>query len=178
MSKSQFVRNTWGVIQDQIRALEVAAPRSPMSGSQTLGSVQPSTGSLVQGSSSGASEPLRSPMSLEHGRAQISQEQIRSQGHLPGESTPELVLDDESQLGDALEHITRTQRSGSLNSWRSGSKEVVPMSLNSSNPSMTLDGSDPKTPTGSMYQVVSARGWDSEMEMLLKVCLDILSFRV
>ncbi|KAG9112795.1 hypothetical protein FRC07_007869, partial [Ceratobasidium sp. 392] len=154
MSKTQFVRNTWTVIQDQIRSIETTAPRSPMSGSQTLSSGTAS-GIFVQ-----STEPARSPM---------SQEQLRSQGYLPGESTPELVLDDESsQLGDVGEPVTRAQRSGSLNSWRSGSKETVPTSLNASNPSVTMEGSDPKTPTGSMYQVVFARGWDSEMEMLLK----------
>lgn len=105
-------------------------------------------------------------MSLDNGRALLTHEH----GHFPGESTPELVLDDESsQLGDGLELVTRKQRSGSLNSWRSGSKESAPLSLNASNPSVMMDPSDPKTPSGSMYAVVSARGWDSEMEMLLKV---------
>ncbi|QRV96655.1 Sec7 guanine nucleotide exchange factor [Ceratobasidium sp. AG-Ba] len=159
MSKAQFVRNTWAVIQDQIRSVEPTAPRSPMSGSQTLSSGNAS-GILAQATPSSSIDPLRSPM---------SQEQIRSQGYLPGESTPELVLDDEgSQHGDPREPVTRTQRSGSLNSWRSGSKETVPMTLNASSPSVTMEGSDPKTPTGSMYQVVFAKGWDSEMEMLLK----------
>ncbi|KAG8720395.1 hypothetical protein FRC08_000342, partial [Ceratobasidium sp. 394] len=168
MSKTQFVRNTWAVIQDQIRSLEAAATRSPMSGSQALSS-GPGSGTLVQNSASNSAEPVRSATSFEHVRAQISQDQIRSQGYLPGESTPELVLDDESsQPGDVLESVTRAQRSGSLNSWRSGSKETVPISLNASNPSVTMEGSDPKTPTGSMYQVVFARGWDSEMEVLLK----------
>lgn len=99
---------------------------------------------------------------------QLAQDQSRFHSHITGESTPELVLDEEgSQPGDGLESITRKQRSGSLNSWRSGSKEGGQQSLNASNPSM-MD-SDPKTPTGSMHAVVSARGWDSEMEMLLKV---------
>lgn len=163
MSKTQFVRNTWAVIQEQIRAPvpDVVIPRSPASGSQTPGSVH------TQLASSGVlSEPVRSPMSLEHGRVQLSHESA----HLPGESTPELVLDDESsQLGDGMELVTRKHRSGSLNSWRSGSREGVPLSLNASNPSVMMDPSDPKTPTGSMYAVVSARGWDSEMETLLKV---------
>ncbi|KAG9099537.1 hypothetical protein FRC06_005181 [Ceratobasidium sp. 370] len=168
MSKTQFVRNTWAVIQDQIRSLETAATRSPMSGTQALSS-GPGSGSLAQSSASSSAEPVRSPMSFEHGRAHISQDQIRSPAYLPGESTPELVLDDESsQPGDVVEPVTRAQRSGSLNSWRSGSKETVPTSLNASNPSVTMEGSDPKTPTGSMYQVVFARGWDSEMEVLLK----------
>ncbi|GAB1525710.1 hypothetical protein RhiTH_008873 [Rhizoctonia solani] len=146
MSKNQFVRNTWAVIQDQIRAPEL--PKSPGSGS----------GSTVM-------EPLKSPINIERG--QFSQEQLRSQAHLAGESTPELVLDeDESQLGDGSEHLTRKQRSGSLNSWRSGSREGQ-LPMNTSNPSVT-DASDPKTPTGSMHAVVSVRGWDSEMEMLLK----------
>ncbi|KAG8754708.1 hypothetical protein FRC12_011107 [Ceratobasidium sp. 428] len=167
MSKTQFVRNTWAVIQDQIRSLETTAPRSPMSGSQTLSSGTAS--GILAHTASNSAEPIRTPTSVENGRAQISQEQIRSQGHLPGESTPELILDEEiSQPGDVGEHVTRAQRSGSLNSWRSGSRETVPASLNASNPSVTMEGSDPKTPTGSMYQVVFARGWDSEMEMLLK----------
>ncbi|KAF8750728.1 Pleckstrin homology domain [Rhizoctonia solani] len=146
MSKNQFVRNTWAVIQDQIRAPEL--PKSPGSGS----------GFTVM-------EPLKSPINIERG--QFSQEQLRSQAHLAGESTPELVLDeDESQLGDGSGHLTRKQRSGSLNSWRSGSREGQ-LPMNTSNPSVT-DASDPKTPTGSMHAVVSVRGWDSEMEMLLK----------
>ncbi|CAE7084045.1 unnamed protein product [Rhizoctonia solani] len=144
MSKSQFVRNTWAVIQDQIRAPEL--PKSPGSG---IGS-----------------EPLKSPIPAERG--QSSQEQFRSQAHLAGESTPELILDEDgSQLGDGGEHTTRKHRSGSLNSWRSGSREGGQLSLNASNPSV-MEGSDPKTPTGSMHAVVSARGWDSEMEVLLK----------
>ncbi|CAE6531560.1 unnamed protein product [Rhizoctonia solani] len=147
MSKNQFVRNTWAVIQDQIRAPEL--PKSPGSGSGSNGM-----------------EPLKSPIHIERGQA--SQEQLRSQAHLAGESTPELILDEDgSQLGDGGEHITRKHRSGSLNSWRSGSREGGQMSLNASNPSV-MDGSDPKTPTGSMHAVVSARGWDSEMELLLK----------
>ncbi|CAE6497404.1 unnamed protein product [Rhizoctonia solani] len=147
MSKNQFVRNTWAVIQDQIRAPEL--PKSPGSGTGSSGM-----------------EPLKSPIQIE--RRQCSQEQLRSQAHLAGESTPELVLDEDgSQLGDGGEHTTRKHRSGSLNSWRSGSREGGQLSLNASNPSV-MDGSDPKTPTGSMHAVVSVRGWDSEMEMLLK----------
>ncbi|KAG8710541.1 hypothetical protein FRC11_004407, partial [Ceratobasidium sp. 423] len=147
MSKNQFVRNTWAVIQDQIRAPEL--PKSPGSASASNGM-----------------EPLKSPIHIERGQA--SQEHLRSQAHLAGESTPELILDEDgSQFGDGGEHITRKHRSGSLNSWRSGSREGGQLPLNASNPSV-MDGSDPKTPTGSMHAVVSARGWDSEMEMLLK----------
>ncbi|KDN34547.1 hypothetical protein RSAG8_12371, partial [Rhizoctonia solani AG-8 WAC10335] len=147
MSKNQFVRNTWAVIQDQIRAPEL--PKSPGSGIGSSGM-----------------EPLKSPIQVERG--QNSQERLRSQAHLTGESTPELILDEDgSQLGDGGEHMTRKHRSGSLNSWRSGSREGGQLPLNASNPSV-MDGSDPKTPTGSMHAVVSARGWDSEMEVLLK----------
>ncbi|CAE6387921.1 unnamed protein product [Rhizoctonia solani] len=147
MSKNQFVRNTWAVIQDQIRAPEL--PKSPVSGTGSSGT-----------------EPLKSPANVERG--QFSQEQFRSQAHLAGESTPELIFDEDgSQLGDGAEHHTRKHRSGSLNSWRSGSRESGQLPLNASNPSV-MDGSDPKTPTGSMHAVVSARGWDSEMEVLLK----------
>ncbi|KAH7335903.1 hypothetical protein B0J17DRAFT_719566 [Rhizoctonia solani] len=147
MSKNQFVRNTWAVIQDQIRAPEI--PKSPGSGTGPNGM-----------------EPLRSPNHVERG--QSSQEQLRFQAHLAGESTPELILDEEgSQMGDGGEQVTRKHRSGSLNSWRSGSRECGQLPLNASNSSV-MDGSDPKTPTGSMHVVVSARGWDSEMEMLLK----------
>ncbi|CAE6457761.1 unnamed protein product [Rhizoctonia solani] len=147
MSKNQFVRNTWAVIQDQIRVPEL--PKSPGSGIGSSGM-----------------EPLKSPIQVERG--QNSQERLRSQAHLTGESTPELILDEDgSQLGDGGEHMTRKHRSGSLNSWRSGSREGGQLPLNASNPSV-MDGSDPKTPTGSMHAVVSARGWDSEMEVLLK----------
>ncbi|KAJ1305839.1 hypothetical protein OPQ81_010564 [Rhizoctonia solani] len=147
MSKTQFVRNTWAVIQDQIRAPEL--PKSPVSGTGSNGM-----------------EPLKSPIHIECG--QTSQEQLRSQTHLAGESTPELILDEDGrQLGDVGEQMARKQRSGSLNSWRSGSREGGQLPLNASNPSV-MEGSDPKTPTGSMHAVVSARGWDTEMEMLLK----------
>ncbi|KAB5589161.1 Sec7-like domain containing protein [Ceratobasidium theobromae] len=153
MSKTQFVRNTWAVIQDQIRAPEF--PKSPASGTGSSGALA-------------SADPLKSSSTLDPGRGQTSHDHSRSQSCLAGESTPELVLDEDgSQIGDVVEPITRKQRSGSLTSWRSGSKESGALPLNASNPSV-MDGSDPKTPTGSLYAVVSARGWDSEMEMLLK----------
>lgn len=94
-------------------------------------------------------------------------------------STSDLTYDDCSSSvragSDGTETITRSKRSDSITSWNSVSREgiispgktLVPQDRNGSTPSVQVSAAQENRPR---FNPVYGRGWENDMESLLKVC--------
>lgn len=95
-------------------------------------------------------------------------------------SSSDLTYDDCSSSvrgagSDDTETISRSKRSDSIRSWNSISKDVIIQQTNGSNPSVQgqVTGRDYQRPAS---QPIYGRGWEDDMESLLKVALDFYPF--
>lgn len=106
--------------------------------------------------------------------------QMQLQPTPPAEiSTSDLTYDDCSSSvrtgSDGTETITRSKRSDSITSWNSVSREgtispgktLVPQDRNGSTPSVQVSAAQENRPR---FNPVYGRGWENDMESLLKVC--------